>query len=563
MSDEILLKAPIGIMKITNELCVSVNDYMKELLCKTDVIGKSVKEILPDLTEELDKKKVIKSVPYMRQNDSILFLTINVEPMDVNTVVLYVTDKRGHLDKDNIVSLALTERIMFEMRKALNGIVGSSILLSDTKLTQDQLECLRCIRQSEIDMMLAINDVSDFIKLKTNRYALDVKPFNITGLVDDCTNMVNEKLRAKNISYHAKIGKHVHSQITTDMNILKKILIKLLNNAIDFSEESGRVDMLVEKNGHSAIQIRVIDKGRGMSDEVRKKIFIDSDFKQSEGLGLSLILCKMFSQLMGGDISFETQLNVGTTFVLNIQENKRQAPNVKQLKDKRILVVTDNETDKNIISVTLAECKANPIAISQASEAMAIISSGLPIDAVIVKAEYTLSAGKIPVIEIVEDSQTSREHTQRLLLKRPIDKYKILEACKNIIVEDKRFLRKTSIPILIVDDSATSRTVVSKQLNKLGYDNLDVAIDGEDALRKINAKSYSVIFLDLIMPKMSGWDVMEQIMISFGKKSKPYVIAMTANELTTDKSKALQCGMNDFIVKPITSDNINRVLQNI
>ena len=195
---------------------------------------------------------------------------------------------------------------------------------------------------------------------------------------------------------------------------------------------------------------------------------------------------------------------------------------------------------------------------------MSIINSGLPIDAVIVKCEYQISASSnIPVIEIVDDCQSARGHTSRLMLKRPIDKYKILEACKNIMVEDKRFLRKTSISILVVDDSATSRIVVSKQLNKLGYDNVDVAVDGEDALLKISEKNYSVIFLDLIMPKLSGWDVMEQIMLTFGKKTKPYVVVMTANELTTDKSKALHCGMNDFIAKPVTSDNINRVLQNI
>ena len=124
-------------------------------------------------------------------------------------------------------------------------------------------------------------------------------------------------------------------------------------------------------------------------------------------------------------------------------------------------------------------------------------------------------------------------------------------------------MKKTNISILVIDDSATSRMVVSKQLSKMGYENVMTAVDGDDALDKLNTKRPDVIFLDLVMPKKSGLEVMEDIRKKYGEKNYPYVIAMTANELTTDKTKCIKAGMNDFITKPVTMDNLNKVLQNI
>jgi len=586
IGDTILTTLPIPALIFVGGRCKQSNPAAITLLCKTaeHIIGKEITAIIPDFPTEvsMEKPAELTSVPYMpttETGNSLLFLHMKVRPIDKNTFILYIVGSaEKSIAQANVVSLELTERIIFEMRKAVNGIVGSTVLLSDTRLTREQSDSIKCIHDSQISMIMVINDVSDYIKLKTNRMSIEPKTFSISGFVDDCVRQINDYANIKKIPLHIKIGHGVPNQICTDPTMLRKMIVKCLQNAIDFSGEASPVDLTISKNGNHAIGIKIVDRGCGMTEDIRRRIFVESDFSQSEGLGLSLILCKLMAIKLGGDIIYETAANVGTTFYIKIPMVKRHISGIKHFKDRRVMIVTDIDSDAKIIRDILIECRARPIIIATASDADAILASGFHVDAIIIKgSDHIAAATNIPVIEIVDGDITARG-TSRLLLKRPIDKSKVIEVCRNVIVEDKRFLRKTNINILVVDDSPTSRIVVVKQLNRLGYTNVDTAVDGADAITKIvhdskpeldsgrvktSGKKYNVIFLDLVMPKMTGLEVMASLVEKFGTENCPYVIAMTANELSIDKTKCIRAGMKDFIAKPVTPESLNKVLQNI
>jgi CheY-like chemotaxis protein len=561
-------KIPFGILyfnKVTpieNSVCIYVNKSSEKIFNR-QLKGVQLKNIFPNFTKDdmliLSTKKEFKfdNYSYLVPEDSWFSLNLYITNTD-DGIQIIITDKFNRKSLDDIMTIELTTRLVFEMRKAISGIMGSTILLMDTKLTNEQLESINCIKQSEYDMMLIVNDVSDYIKLKSKKANIEFKKFNIKNVIEESISVIQSKALTKNINIILKIHSKTHSQINTDLNYLKKILVKLLTNAVEYSTNNSIVTISVNAvkiEDTQFIRFKVEDTGSGMTDDIKQKIFAQSGFGQSEGLGLSLIICRLICRELGGEIWFTTKLNKGSKFYFTVPNNKT-INSERNLKNKRIMIISNKDSDKHIIHKTIKNNGGIVIPVSSVPDANILLEGGMHVDIIFITSELSIKT-KIPIVVIGDI------HDKYLSIPRPLDEFKILEACHNLIVEDKRFLRNSTINILVVDDSPTNRSVVCKQISKLGYVNIDSVTNGHDALTNMSNKKYDVVFLDIVMPEMSGYEVMEHLVKRHGTEHIPYVIAMTANDFSANKNKCIKYGMKDFISKPITTDGILRVLQNI
>lgn len=548
----------------------------------------------------------------------VLSLFNNKNPYDIDKVIYNITpivsllqiilknilleEKNSVLENNEKKELCLAN-MSHEIRTPLNGVIGYNQLLSQTQLSSTQQGYLSCMNQCSIQLMQIINDILDFGKLSTGKMGINTECFSIKELEDIIMDAMSQRIKEKRQKCIFSISPDCPNFIILDKQKLIQILINLVSNANKFSDINANIKVYFNVEEDNLI-IRVIDNGIGISEENLKKIF--SAFEQinnsncTNGIGLGLAITKKLSKLLGGGVNVESVLGSGSIFTISVkykpQENfeAHMKRDCALLSGKTVLVVDDNADNRIFLTEILFEWNMTPIVCASALEALRMVLSnrysfdiGL-IDICMpeicgselakqIKEEKPL----LPLIALssIDSFVNTNDFEQKL--DKPINRLQLFNNIHHIISKketsstylgtkkqlmlnnNKNICFDKNLRVLIAEDIIYNRNLLMNMINKIGYQNVDIAENGEIAIKMIEKghmenNPYKILLLDLRMPIMDGYEV-----INIHQQRNwdlPHIIVVTACILDEDRKKCQQMNVEYFINKPIDIKQLKEVM---
>ena len=494
-----------------------------------------------------------------------------------------------------------------EIRTPANGVIGYSQLLMQTQLNNTQKTYLQSQNQCSLQLMQIINDILDFSKLTAGKMEVRNDCFSIQEIIETIKNTTAKKIEDKNQKIYFFISDNVHQFIVSDKQKLIQILINLISNSNKFTDVNGliRVEFTIEKK---YLVISVKDNGIGIEIDKQENLF--SIYEQIEnngtqtGSGLGLAICDKLTKLLLGNIRVKSELGVGSEFIVKINykpyedfEN-RLIQDLGLLHGKTILIVDDNLDNRIVLSEILFDWKMKPIACASALEALRLVMGnrhdfalGL-IDIVMPGTSGVELACQIkeekpffPMIALssLDTFVNTKEFEEKL--DKPINKIKLLDTIYRTLIKEKKpksyigqsdFVNlSNSLPftefkkdakILMAEDIIYNRTLLQNMLEILNYTNIVTTENGQQAFDEIkNAhcinEPYHVLLLDLRMPIMNGFEVIDKIRSNGWEL--PEIVVVTASTMDSDIISCKEKGVNYFITKPIDIQGLNEVMLHV
>lgn len=382
------------IIQNTNGRFLKLLDYTEK-----ELIGKSILEFFPSekknyFIQQFNEALVngepilLKSIARLSKNNSILYTHLTlIASKDIhgqsvfrafeNDISYLFAEKNEAIETTRQKSLFLA-KMSHEIRTPMNGIIGTTELLKDSDLNTEQKELLNIIDVSANNLFSIINDILDISKLDAGKIELENGAFNFNELIQEVITMLGVRVVKEEVTLSSEIDPELPNELFGDELRLKQILINLVNNAIKFTKK-GHVKIVVkilnEDSDTIKLRIEVIDTGIGISKEGIKKLF--NEFSQAEefvyrkfgGTGLGLMISKKLTELMGGEIGVESELNNGSVFWIELgflkkiaKEKNNNINSINSMGDMdtstrklKILVAEDNMINQKVAMINLRQ----------------------------------------------------------------------------------------------------------------------------------------------------------------------------------------------------------------
>lgn len=456
-----------------------------------------------------------------------------------------------------------------ELRTPLNAIIGFSELLLDEmqkNVTADQMQSLQDIHHSGKHLLQLINDILDLSKIEAGKMELSEEHFEVLPLLETIRRTVAPLLDKKHQALDIRVD-NTTVKIYADPNKLKQVIINLLSNAIKFSSPNTSIAVeatMLDNDRQPVFRLSVTDNGRGIPKEFHEVIFDEfrqvdgSSTREDPGTGLGLALCRRLVEMHGGKIWVESEINKGSKFIFMIpQSPDGEAGTHKQIigdpeifDSNIILIIEDDAQSANLIKRFLELEGYRTIHISNGIDALAearkIRPLAITLDIMLpgkdgwevlqeLKSDTVTRNIPVFIVSVTDNKDLAYSlHADDYFIK-PLDRDLLIDKINKLKTSKKR--RKNVTQILVVDDDEKALTLTSAFLEKKGFD-VEKAKNGVEALRKINLSKPDLLILDLMMPQMSGFEVVEVMRQDPELKEIPIII-LTAKELTKKEKEFL------------------------
>ncbi|HET9410685.1 MAG TPA: response regulator, partial [Candidatus Dormibacteraeota bacterium] len=488
------------------------------------------------------------------------FMTAVTAGLDRKRLVAELKDANVLLKEASEHKSVFLANMSHELRTPLNAIIGFSELMLDAKESQydsaTQKRFLAQVHHSGKHLLGLINDILDLSKVEAGQMELRLQPVPVEPVVAQVISIVEPLAGQKDIKIESEVA--TAGVVTADAGKLKQMLLNLVSNAIKFTPEKGKVTITATRL-RGAVEISVADTGIGISPADQAEIFHEfhqvdpGPGRQQQGTGLGLALTRRFALLHGGEVTVRSKVGEGSVFTLRLplqaaaQEPATpvHAPAAQPADPSRplVLVIEDDASAAELlirqlqaggfrteVARTGTEAVAKARALRPAAITLDILLPELDGWEVITRLKREEETSDIPVVvvSVVDNPELGKALGALDYFVKPVDGKELVERLARFKLEPSANERGTRV--LVVDDEAANRTWLTRILEPAGFHVL-IASGGREAIELAKADPPDLVLLDLMMPEVTGFDVVEALRADPRTEDMPIMI-LTARHLT-------------------------------
>jgi two-component system, sensor histidine kinase and response regulator len=497
-----------------------------------------------------------------------------------------------------------------EIRTPMNGILGMAHLCMKTDLTPRQRDYLQKIDRSAHSLLGIINDILDFSKIEAGKLTMERIGFGLEEVFENLTSVVGMRAHEKGLEVLFRIASDTPLHLVGDPLRLQQVLVNLCSNAVKFTQQ-GEVVVSVKPvridDREVELEFTVSDTGIGMTPDQQARLFRpftqadSSTTRKFGGTGLGLSISLRLVELMSGQLRLESEPGKGSTFrftaCFGCQDHgaRPHHPDALDLRGTRVLVIDDNGTSRQILKEMLEAMSFEVTLATSAREGLAKLTTADTSDpfrlvlmdwempeldgltaARIIREATPLQQRPILILITAYGSELMSNQAEQAglvaVLVKPISNSSLFNtimraftseapdaATQPRLTDGERLVDLSGLRVLLVEDNEINRELASQLLRDVGVV-VSTAQNGREAVEKVTTESFDGVLMDIQMPEMDGYQAARAIRARSELTALP-IIAMTANAMLVDRTKALDAGMNDHLPKPIDPQELYATIE--